>query len=331
MNHEELAKQLIRALRGQRSQVALSRRLRCKSNVLYTWESGRRFPTAGVFFQLARRVGVNIEEGIAQFLGSSPDVLEGRDFTEASTVALFLDHLREGTTVVELARRVETNRVSVARWLKGHAEPKLPAFLRLVGASSLRLLDFLSIFVAPEKLPEARAAWEVLEAQRRVAYSLPWSHAVMRVLELSSYRKLEQHEPGFIAETLGISVEEEQRCLQALSASKLIAKRRGRWVENQVLAVDTRRNPEAGRALKAHWAEVGLARLPGLEAKKNDLFSYNLFTISERDWDRLRELHIAYYQELRRIIEASEPAERVALVNLQLLRLDAPFAKAAPS
>jgi hypothetical protein len=31
-----------------------------------------------------------------------------------------------------------------------------------------------------------------------------------------------------------------------------------------------------------------------------------------------------YYLELRRIIEASEPAERVALVNLQLMRLDEP-------
>jgi hypothetical protein len=39
----------------------------------------------------------------------------------------------------------------------------------------------------------------------------------------------------------------------------------------------------------------------------------------------LRELHIAYYQELRRVIEASEPAERVALVNLQLMRLDEPL------
>lgn len=35
-------------------------------------------------------------------------------------------------------------------------------------------------------------------------------------------------------------------------------------------------------------------------------------------------LHIAYYQELRRVIEASQPGERVALVNLQLMRLDEP-------
>ena len=75
--------------------------------------------------------------------------------------------------------------------------------------------------------------------------------------------------------------------------------------------------------LKSHWAQVGLERLPQLEPAGQDLFSYNLFTVSEQDWERLRELHIAYFQELRRIVGSSEPAERVALINLQLMRLDA--------
>ena len=46
MDYETLAKELIRALRGKRSQVALSRRLRYGSNVVRTWEAGRRFPSA---------------------------------------------------------------------------------------------------------------------------------------------------------------------------------------------------------------------------------------------------------------------------------------------
>lgn len=324
MDHEALAKQLIRALRGKRSQVALSRRMKCRSNVLYTWEAGRRWPTAAVFFKLAEKTGVDVRGGVARFLGTLPVTLVGRDFSDPRTVAAFLSHLREGTTLVELARKVGTNRVSLARWLKGEAEPRLPELLRVVDASSLRLLDFLAAFVAPERLPAARAEWRVLEAQRTVAYSLPWSHAVMRVLELEDYRKLRQHEPGFIARRLGISESEEAECIEALATSQLIAKRRKRWVTTEVLTVDTRRNPEAGRTLKKHWATVALDRLPALEPQENDLFSFNLFNVSEKDWLRLRELHIAYYQELRRIINASQPAERVALVNLQLMRLDEP-------
>jgi transcriptional regulator with XRE-family HTH domain len=197
MDHDSLARQLIRALRGKRSQVALSRRMKCRSNVLYSWESGRRWPTAATFFALAEKCGVDVNQGIAGFLRTLPDDLVDRDYTEPEAVADFLSHLREGTTLVELARKVGTNRVSLARWLKAQAEPRLPELLRVIDHSSLRLLDFLAIFVPPEQLPAAKKAWGILEAQRKVAYSLPWSHAVMRVLELKAYRRLPQHKPGF--------------------------------------------------------------------------------------------------------------------------------------
>jgi transcriptional regulator with XRE-family HTH domain len=324
MNHETLAIELIRALRGPRSQVALSRRMRCKSNVLYTWESGRRFPTAAVFFELAERVGLDTSAIVARFLGNLPASLQHARMREPRAVAALLEHLKEGTTLLELARRVGTNRVSVGRFLKAEAEPRLPMFLKLIEASSLRLLDFVDGFVSPAELPETRDAWRMLEAQRRVAYELPWSHAVLRVLELSAYKASKLHRDDFVAERLQISLDEAKRCLHALAESKLIVRRKGLWIVTQVLAVDTRRNPEAGRALKSHWANVGLERLPALEPRAHDLFSYNLFTVSEHDFARLRELHIAYYQELRRVIEQSSPAERVAVVNLQLFRLDEP-------
>ncbi|HVZ32321.1 MAG TPA: helix-turn-helix transcriptional regulator, partial [Polyangiaceae bacterium] len=48
LNYEDLARDFIRALRGGRSQAALSRRLGFRTNVLYAWESGRRWPTAAV-------------------------------------------------------------------------------------------------------------------------------------------------------------------------------------------------------------------------------------------------------------------------------------------
>jgi transcriptional regulator with XRE-family HTH domain len=324
VDHDRLAMELIRALRGRRSQVALSRRMRCKSNVLYSWESGRRYPTAAVFFELAARVGIDTRAVLARFLGALPESMRTVDLREPSAVAALLSHLREGTTLVALARRVGTGRISVGRFLKGEAEPRLPMFLRLIEATSLRLLDFIAGFVSPSLLPEAREPWRVLEAQRRVAYELPWSHAVLRVLELRAYAAAGRHRDDFVAQRLGISLEETRRCLRALADSKLIVRRKGRWAVDQVLAVDTRQRPNAGLMLKQHWARVGLERLPPLEPRGHDLFSYNLFTVSEQDFTRLRELHIAYYQELRRVIEQSKDGERVAVVNLQLFRLDEP-------
>ncbi len=323
MDHETLASQLIRALRGKRSQTAFSRHLGYKCNVLYTWESGRRWPTAATFFRVAQRAKVPLAQRLRSFLGSSPQWLKG-DVTRPEVVASMLDELRGGMTHVELARRVGSNRVSVSRWLRAQAEPRLPELLKLVDASSSRLLDFVAMFVEPKSLPACERAWRVLEAQRQVAYGLPWSHAVLRVLELAEYRRLPQHVDGWVASRLGIDLRLEQECLAALANSGLIVRRQRRWAVGRVLTVDTRANPSAGLALKQHWASVGQTRLPQLEPNSVDLFSYNLFTVSEEDWQRLRELHIAYYQELRSIVAESKPADRVVLANLQLLRLDEP-------
>src|SRR6185295_9463840 len=50
LDFEHLGSDFIRALRGSRSQAALSRRLGFRTNVLYAWESGRRWPTAELRF-----------------------------------------------------------------------------------------------------------------------------------------------------------------------------------------------------------------------------------------------------------------------------------------
>jgi transcriptional regulator with XRE-family HTH domain len=324
MRHEVIAAQLIRALRGKRSQLAFSRHLGYRCNVLYTWESGRRWPTAETFFKVALRSRIDLAGGLRGFLGTSPTWLN-EDVARSEVVAQLLDELRGGTSIVELARRVGTNRVSVSRWLHAQAEPRLPELLRMIEAASSRLLDFIAIFIEPRQLPECEAAWRELEAQRKVAYGLPWSHAVLRALELAEYHALSEHREGWLAERLCIPLELERTCVEALASSRLIVRRRKRWTASKVLTVDTRANPEAGMMLKAHWAEVGKRRLSALEPNKRDLFSYNLFTISEADWERLRQLHIDYYQQLQSIVVASQPAERVVLANLQLLRLDEPL------
>ncbi|MGC4069094.1 MAG: helix-turn-helix transcriptional regulator [Polyangiaceae bacterium] len=202
MDYETLSSELIRVMRGRRSQTAFSRRLGYRSNVVYAWESGRAWPTASVFFDALNRLGRSVGEALSGFyrLPQEPDRLP--QLTTPEGVARFLDDLRGNNSVVELAKATRRSRFAISRWLKGQAEPRLPDFLRLVEAASLRLLDFLACFVDPNELGSVKATWQVLESSRRAAYELPWSQAVLRVIELESYRTLSRHQPGFIADWL---------------------------------------------------------------------------------------------------------------------------------
>jgi transcriptional regulator with XRE-family HTH domain len=321
MDYERLASELIRALRGSRSQVAFSRRLGSRGNVVASWEGGRRFPTASKTLRVAERAGIDVVAALHRFYQSPPAWLPEVRPATTEGVARLLQDLRGAAAISDVAVRAQRSRYAVSRWLRGLAEPRLPDFLRMIEATSLRLLDFLATWVDPERLPSAAAAYRRLVASRQAAYEVPWSHAVLRVLETEAYRALPHHEPGWIARRLGIPVEEEARCLEVLRASHQIAWRKGRWRPTRVLSVDIREDPEAARRLKAFWAQVALDRLvqgaPGL-------FSYNLFTVSEADRRQLEDLHRAYYRQLRAIVAQSTPGEHVVLANVQLLGFDGP-------
>jgi DNA-binding phage protein len=316
MDFEQLAAEWIRVLRGRRSQLAFSRRLGFRTNVVHTWEARRRWPTASGALVAAERAGVDPRAALTRFYRIPPPWLAAAASMTPELMSRLLSDLRGRATIADVAQRAGRSRFAVGRWLKGEAEPRLPDFLRLIEATSLRVLDFVAAFVDPKLLPSVAPLWEKLEAGRRAAFELPWSHAVLRVLELESYRR-HPHREGFISGELGIGLDEEQRCLEALLGSGQLE-----WDGNNYRVsgqlTDTRHYPEAGRLLKIWWTEQALTRL---KQDGEGLFSYNLFSVSERDYERLRELHAAYFRELRSIVAASEPAERVVLANVSLLPL----------
>lgn len=319
--YDVVAAQLIRALRGRRSQTALSRRLGYRSNVLYTWESARRWPTAARFLQFARLTGLDLRAIVKRFHGRMPARLARLDLASRAGVAALLDELRGTRSIAELARALGCSRSSVSRWLSGRTEPQLPDLLMLVEATTLRLLDFIAELVDPARIDAIAERWQMLEASRRVARETPWAHAVLRALELQAYQQLPRHEPGWIARRLDLDAEAERSGLGALETTGQVHRRKGRFVPAAVMTVDTRRDLRAEHSVRAWSARMGLERM---QQSGEGVFSYNVFTVSEADLARLQELQRTFFRQLRAIVAASEPAERVAIANVQLFCLDRP-------
>jgi transcriptional regulator with XRE-family HTH domain len=321
MNFERLAMDWLRVIRGKRSQRAFSKRLGYRSNIAYRWESGVCFPTAAETFALAKCSGAAGRAALSRFYAARPAWLDEVDLGTRAGVARVLRDLRGKATLLELARRSGHSRFSVSRWLSGTAEPRLPELFALIDAATFRVLDFVSQFAVIERLPSVAEEWRVLQAARKAAYDVPWSHAVLRVLELTDYQQLDRHRTGWIAKRLGIAREEEERCLASLASARQIRKQGGRWVIDTTQTIDTGADPARARKLKAEWLKVGLSRL---EAGASGSFAYNLMAVSRADLERLRELHAAYFRAMRALVAESAPSECVVLFNTELFALDAP-------
>lgn len=319
LDYEIVASEFLRALRGSRSQTAFARRLGYRSNVVHSWEVGRAFPTAAKTLTAASKIGLDVPGALATLYRKKPGWLGQTDVTTPDGVAQFLRDLQGNLAIGDLATKVGRSRFATARWLHGQSEPRLPDFFRLLEALTLRLIDFISVVVEPSELPSIREVYLEIEQARKATYQKPWSQAVLRVLEMQPYLDLPEHQPGWVAAKLDIPRDEEDTALQLLVTTGQAEYRDGKYVlATDPKVIDTRRDPKAAHALRAFWADVARQRMdePG-----DALFSHSLFGVSEKDYQRIRELQKAYYQEIRAIVAASLPVERVALLNLQLLPL----------
>jgi transcriptional regulator with XRE-family HTH domain len=317
--HERIAVELVRALRGRRSRAELSRRGGYRSNIVHRWERRECWPTAARFIALHQRLRPGGPSWIERFFNVKPSWLGARDPASPQVIAAFLQQLRGKTPIARIAQLAGRNRYSVARWFNGDAEPKLPELLLLVDVAGRRLLDLLACFEDPARLPSVRAQWARLQLAREAAYDKPWSHAVLRALELAgSARKLPE-QAEWVARRLSIPAEQVRDALRLLAATGQIRRTRRGFVPLPAMVVDTSEDPKRALELKAAWTATALERMRGGAAGS---FGYSLFAVSRADLQRLRELHLDYVRAMQSVIASSRPNECVALYCAQLLPLD---------
>lgn len=310
---ELAAQQFLRALRGRRSQRALARRLGYRGNPMTDWEHGRRYPTAHEALRAAVCVRVDVMAAFARFAPNAPLVREGNGFA----LGAWLRDVSAPASISELAASAGLSRFAVGRWLSGQRRPRLPDFFRLTDAATGRLPDLVAELVPIAEVPVLAKRYEVAQAARRLAFDEPWTEAVLRVLETPEYARLRAHRPGFVAQRLGISVEDEARLLALLRASQVIAWQGDRYSDIRPFTVDTRGGRQALHAIKRHWALVAAER--AADPLQGDVFAYNVLSASRPDLARIAELLHATFRDIRAIVAASEPAECVALLNLHLV------------
>lgn len=309
---ELAARQLLRALRGPRSQLAFSRRLGYLSPVAAAWEAGRRSPTGDELLRAATRTGVDVPGALARFHPASA----GAWSPGPEGLAAWLRALQGRTTQLELAQRTGLSRYSVGRALSGQTSLRLPDFLALVDALTGRAPDLVAELVDITLVPALEARWRASQRAARLAWDEPWSMAALMQVQVGLPAKGAE---AALARALDIPFPLAERCLQALAEAGLAGRGEdGRWQVRATPSVQTP-DPETHRAWVRAWGEVAQARAERPESRVN----LNVFSVSRADLARIRAIQEAAFAELRGVVAASEPIEAVALVRWQLTELSA--------
>ena len=121
---------------SRRSQVGFSRRLGFRTNVAYSWESGRRSPSMTQVFRACRLVGIDVAAAIQSFFAPLP-WLAGADLETKAAIARLIREVRGDLPVSGLADRAGCSRFALSRWQSGRSTPRLRELFALVHAAAL--------------------------------------------------------------------------------------------------------------------------------------------------------------------------------------------------
>ncbi|HEV8550700.1 MAG TPA: DUF4423 domain-containing protein [Polyangiaceae bacterium] len=313
---ERAARELLRAIRGERSQVGFARRLGYRGNPITDWERGERFPTAEETLRAASLARIDVLAATARFNPRVRLERQGKEFD----VPGWLRELRGGASASELARRSGYSRDAVGRWLRGDARPRLPDFLKLLDAITGRTAEWVAELVPIERVPSLSRAYRVALAAKRLAFELPWTEAILRVLETASASRHDGGSAEWVARVLDIDVTEAATNLEALAAAGAVERTGERYSVRGSSSVDTQGGKQALGRLKQHWSRVAAARVEAPRAE--DFLAYNVVSVSRADLELVRAKLQGIFRELRSLVATSKPEEVVGVINVQLVAFD---------
>lgn len=311
-----LGRELVRALRGKRSQRAVSKRLGYKVNVLSGWESGRRAPAASEVLRLAEKVGRDLEA-----LGRFDARLSGIGADVPALVRALTDERPHASIARALTDAgTEVSRSTVSRWASGKVAPRFFELLALVAECTHRLVDFVGALVDPASLPSVAEEHARIEAQRLLLSEDPALAAVLPAMTLRAYRALPRHRPGWIAQRVGITPAQEARGIELLVAAGAVVKEKGRYRVVHDRRVDVRHEREVVVRLQQHWAHVAASRAGRVPT---DLTRFHLVSVRRADVDALRAMLAQLFERVDARLGEVEDPDRVVLVGVLLQELDA--------
>jgi transcriptional regulator with XRE-family HTH domain len=300
---EHIDLELLRTLRGKRSQAHFSQILGYRYNQVHLWEMGKRTLDWNDFVHLCSTLKRPLTSTILKLTALQDEL----------AIAKILSHGFRSHKKNELAKNLGISTSKLSRWLSGKSVPSLQESFRMMSLAYLNFADFLDEIAGPGKLRSIQPKVEESRKLSDLMVRLPYIGAVAPALALRSYRALKQHKPGFVAEAAGITLAQEEEALRVLREFGQIELKNGIY-QLRHYKVNVMNEKERFHAACQYWAERAAKQTKWLGQKS--LFGYRVFGITEAGYQKLRQAQINYYNEITEILaQDKSPPDHVVTVN----------------
>lgn len=295
MDFRKLRAEVLQALRGKTSQMALSGALGYSHNQVYRWESGQIRTSWLDFVHICNHLDVPLETVLVDFIGYPLRVESSRQVVKALIGLNRID---------DVAKAIDRSKHIIYRWLRGESEPQLEDIFLLTYKSTNWLFEFISSLTDERKVPLLKDLMPLRRKEKEFHYDNPLFGAVIRALELTDYERAANHSDALIAKSVGSSVAEIKRLLQSAERKGLIEKI-GRKYRAVNKSLSTKGDLDGRRRILNYWLK-NLATKSQDPSWNQQQASYLLFTTNTKTHDKIVELNQSHRQALLALLHSDD-------------------------
>ena len=311
IDFDQIATEILRDLRGSKSQGQINNSFGFDYNKVAKWENNELSISWQEFLRYTSLAKKDMQQYFRENLVYNGNI---------ESIAEIISHLIKNIPLEQVAASIGCSKATLYRWIKGETEPGIKFILKIIVLVDANFLKFFSAICNISNI-SALDGFTEMEKSKDVFFRYPLIAAILRVIELREYETLPTHQEGFISKKLGIDDEEEKFLLSIMLRHHFIS-----YKEEKYIALSKTINTAGNRKLQLEtmlfWQQQSkkiLERLyDGQSYNERHLWMYNVFGTTAEAREMLRKKALVYNNEIITIL--SSEVNRGAIVDVTLLQ-----------
>ncbi|HLE10751.1 MAG: hypothetical protein A2385_09280 [Bdellovibrionales bacterium RIFOXYB1_FULL_39_21] len=305
INYSTLTQELIKGLRGKKSQNYYNKRLKQKTNQIHRWETGKSKITWVEFMRLLQLFKIDFRLLLNRFFRFQGDV---------ESISLFLTHLFGNKKISELSKTVQLSEFKIRRILNGSSPAYLADILKIIDLlNRFRFLGFLNALIDLNKIGEVKEQFAQISSFMKTYYENPRIGHILLALRLDGYKKLKKHDPSFLAQKVGISLSEVAHFLEILIKIGYVTKKDEKYLATSVQSDDSN-DPKKQIQIRKYWTAQALLAMENHQAfPLQDAFGSLLFTTNSAVKEKIISIYLKFFEDLKNCIMSDKREHDIVL------------------
>ena len=307
-NHwSELAKTIIREIRGERSPEEINLALGLNFNQVHRWESGRKRILWSEFAQLCESCNIPLKEACEKIFRFYDPIGKGE---------LFLQMLIDHEDIETFAKQYNVGIQIVRRWRSGESELTFEGALKALEFRAHSVVPLISNLIDLSKIPVLMEAHLYEKTRLDLFYSHPATAMLITTLHLAEVRNAPHHDIALFQKYMNIDASYLQFIIDLSLERGLLEKRDGRFYTPN-LALSLRSNPERILDFYRYWTERAVRTQCDMKEESTEsFFPTFIVTTNAESRRKIAEAIVHLRTTIANAVRSDDPIDRMSVIQI---------------